>query len=67
MRTAVMQSTGTNNYCDGMTERLKLCDSAEMHKTYVVSFLTPSNVWDRGFRATMHADQAQVLYKIAWN
>ena len=67
MRTAVMQSASKSSYCDGMTERLKLCDSAEMHKTYVVSFLTPSNVWERGFRATLHADQAQVLYKIAWN
>ena len=67
MRTAVMQSASKSSYCDGMTERLKLCDSAEMHKTYVVSFLTPSNVWERGWRATYHADQAQVLYKIAWN
>ena len=67
MRTSVMQSAGKSSFCDGMTERLKLCDSAEMHKTYVVSFLTPSNVWERAFRATLHADQAQVLYKIAWN
>jgi len=67
MRTAVMQSASKSSYCDGMTERLKLCDSAEMHKTYVMSFLTPSDVWERGFRATLHADQAQVLYKITWN
>jgi hypothetical protein len=67
MRTAVMQTAIKTSYCDGMTERLKLCDSAEMHKTYVVSFMTPNDVWDRAWRATYHADQAQVLYKIAWN
>lgn len=67
MRTAVMQTESKTSYCDGITERLKLCDSAEMHKTYVVSFLTSNNVWDRAWRATYHADQAQVLYKIAWN
>jgi hypothetical protein len=55
-----------DRYCDGMTERLNLCDGAELHKKYVVSFSTPSNIWDRGFRAMLHADQSQVLYKIIW-
>jgi hypothetical protein len=67
LRAAVMQGAGSDNFCDGMTERLKLCDSTEMHKTYVTSFETPSDVWDTGFKATQHADQAQVLYKITWN
>lgn len=52
--------------CAGFTQRLRLCDGAELTKRRVVSFTTPYDIWNPGVEATWHALQRQALYEITW-
>jgi hypothetical protein len=58
---------GEQEACVSLKAKLNLCNGVEFTKKEVMSFYTPEKVWRRGFEATWHALNGQVLYEITWH
>jgi hypothetical protein len=52
--------------CAGLAAALHLCDSRTLSRHEIVAFYTPLATWRRGFLATGHALDGQVLYRLTW-
>lgn len=52
--------------CRDLMERLMLCDERVLGKRERISFFSPRQPWELGFRTTGHSFQGQVLYEISW-